>query len=96
MGRVTAKYPELQDLCSKLTRIKDINSLFEHMTKEFNTIVALMYQGGEHGKATIKHWEYRQGSLLDAIASNLHNYLGNELNMINLSSFLFRHLLDTP
>lgn len=40
---MTAKYPNLMDLCIKLTRIKEIGSYFETMHKEFNTIVALMF-----------------------------------------------------
>lgn len=41
------------------------------------------------------HWEYRKNSLLDRVTKNQSSYIGAELNMINLSSYLFTHLLDT-
>lgn len=61
---------------------------------EFNTIIALMFQGGEGGKTTVNFWEYRSGSLLDTIIRNKNSYLNAELNMINFSSYLFTHILD--
>ena len=33
-----------------LLKVKDIASLYLNLKAEFNTIVALMYQGGENGK----------------------------------------------
>ena len=49
VGRVKSKYPMLVELCESLLRVKDINTYFQTLNKEFNTVVALMYQGGEHG-----------------------------------------------
>lgn len=95
VGRVTAKYPELIAKCEQILKVKDISTLYTELSSEFNTIIALMFQGGEYGKTTIKNWEYRYGSLLDKIVSNKNTYLNNELNMINFSSFLFTHLLET-
>lgn len=94
VGRVTAKYPSLIPLCNSLIKINNIPSMVSTIKKELNTVIALMYQGGEYGKASINHWEYRRGSLLDVIVSNKKVLIGAELNMINFSSYLFRYLLE--
>lgn len=80
--------------CQDLLKVKDITSLFTVLKNEFNTIVALMFQGGETGKTKISSWEYEKGSVLDTIVSNRNVYLKSELNMTNFSSFLFTYLLE--
>lgn len=54
-----------------------------------------MFQGGEYGKTKVANWEYEKDSILDQIVRNKNVYLKSELNMINFSSFLFTHLLDS-
>lgn len=94
--RIISKYPELIPKIEKLMSVKNITSLFNQLHNEFNTIVALMYQGGgEKGKSKVKYWEYRRESILDRILRNPRALMGGELNMINFSSYLFKLLLET-
>lgn len=92
--RITEYYPELAKKLTDLQQIKDINSLFTHLRPEFNTIVAMMYQGGENGKTKISSWEYEAGSILDLMVKNKNFYIKFEVNMTNFSSYLFTYLLD--
>lgn len=92
---ITKKYPELKKRCEELKKVKDLSGLYKTLKSEFNTIIALIFQGGEDGRKPITCWEYEFGSLLDTIVRNKNVYLNNEINMTNFSSFLFSHLLDT-
>lgn len=51
--RISNYYPELKKKLLDLCKVKDIQSLFNQLKPEFNTIVALMYQGGENGKTKV-------------------------------------------
>lgn len=92
--RVTQYYPELERKLMDLIKVKDISTLFNYLKKEFNTIVALLYQGGENGKTKVTSWEYEGGSILDEFVRNKNVYIKLELNMTNFSSHLFRYLLE--
>lgn len=50
VNRVTSKYPHLIKKCEKLLRVKDLPSLYRELESEFNTIIALMFQGGRRQK----------------------------------------------
>lgn len=93
--RINKKYPHLIEKCNKLLRVKDLASFYEELANEFNTIIALMFQGGDSGRSPVLHWEYKKKSILDTLIKNENSYIKGELNMINFSSYLFHLLLKT-
>lgn len=53
VNRIKDYYPELENKMLNLLKVKDIASLYLNLKEEFNTIVALLYQGGENGKTKV-------------------------------------------
>ena len=94
LGRVRAKYPELLTLISKIESVNSLRTLLRQIIPELNTVIAYMYLGGEHRRDGLQYWEYNRGSILDQMLRNRQMVVGNELNMTNLSSHLFRILLE--